>query len=98
MNTAGFPLALNPPCGGLVPPQPNANPLTFETERDRLLKVAEAASYCRVSRAWIDTALTTNELRHVKLGPATRRNWLSDLRKWLDKKTVKAPTRPRWLS
>jgi excisionase family DNA binding protein len=62
------------------------------------MKVAEAAAYCHVSRTWIDAALTTNELRHVKLGPGTRRIWLSDLRKWLDKKTVKAPNRPRWLS
>ena len=98
MNTANFLLVLRPPCGGLVPRQPNANPFTFETEKDRLLKVAEAAAYCQVSRTWIDAALTTNELRHVKLGPSTRRIWLSDLRKWLDKKTLKASSPPRWRS
>ena len=52
-------LALIPPHGGLVPPQPNANPLTFAPEKDRLLKVAEAVAYCHVSRTWIDAALTT---------------------------------------
>jgi excisionase family DNA binding protein len=81
-----------------VPAQPNANSPAFGTEKDRLLKVAEAAAYYHVSRVWIDAALTTNELRHVKLGPNTRRIWLSDLRKWLDKKTVKASPRASWLS
>lgn len=98
MNSGNFPLALRPPYGGLVPAQPNANPLTFETEKDRLLRVTEAAAYCKLSRVWIDAALTTNALRHVKLGPNTRRIWLSDLRKWLDKKTVKASPRASWNS
>ena len=98
MNTPSFPLALRPPQGGIVPPQPNATAPTYETEKDRLLKVTEAAAYCQVARVWIDAALKTNELRHVKLGPNTRRIWLSDLRKWLDKKTIKASARPSWLS
>ena len=91
-------VAPKPPQGGLVPPQPNANSPSYQTEKDRLLRVTEAAAYCQVSRVWIDAALKTNELRHVKLGPNTHRIWLSDLRKWLDNKTVKASARASWLS
>jgi len=38
-----------------------------------------------------------NELRYVKLGPASHRIWLSDLKKWLEAKTVKRVPVSRWL-
>jgi len=51
--------------------------------------------FCRGSR--INAALQMNELRYVKLGPASHRIWLSDLKKWLEAKTVKRVPVSRWL-
>ena len=63
-------------------------------EPDQLMKVREAAEYVKVSRDRIDGALASRELAYVILGPGTRRIWLSDLKKWLASKTVKALQKP----
>jgi excisionase family DNA binding protein len=85
-----------PPRGGVVP-QPNADALVFSPEQDRLMTPGEAAEYCKVHRSRIDAAIEMKQLRFVNMGARTRRIWLSDLKKWLASKTVKASTRASWL-
>jgi excisionase family DNA binding protein len=70
----------------------------LQPEPNRLMTMKEAAEYCKVHRGRISAALEMKEIRVVNLGPRTNRIWLSDLKKWLDSKTVKTSTRASWLS
>jgi excisionase family DNA binding protein len=78
-------------------PPPMAPAAEPKPEPDRLMTPKECAEYCKVHRGRIDAALEMRQLRFVNMGPRTRRIWLSDLKKWLASKTVKASTRANWL-
>jgi excisionase family DNA binding protein len=80
-----------------APSIPFAAPPEPKPEPDRLMTPKECAAYCQVHRSRIDAALEMKQLRFVNMGARTRRIWLSDLKKWLASKTVKASTRASWL-
>jgi excisionase family DNA binding protein len=81
----------------IAPSIPSAAPPEPKPEPDRLMTPRECAEFCKVYRARIDAALEMRQLRFVNMGARTRRIWLSDLKKWLASKTVKASTRANWL-
>ena len=92
-----LPITPTPPRGGVMP-EPNAKPVEFKPEIDRLMTVEEAAEYVRTTRYRILTAIQGKQIRFVDLGLRSRRIWLSDLQKWLDQKAVRAAHPTKWLS
>lgn len=61
------------------------------------MTVEQAADFVKVTRERIDAAIAKREVAVVILGPATRRIWLSDIKKWLAGKIIKALPASRWL-